>query len=331
MATQTLVTVDTFDIENVIFGIPEETPIKESEGVYYKVSISYMGENGEESFFMLLPKVYCYGLSKDYGYGRAKEEKNFKGYNLCYYTKDPREGHEQTEEQQKLEEIFQQITDKLAEHLREHMEYLPEKAQKLAETNTLVSEIAKFPKKKQEFEKNGKKFSRSVTDPTKPRRFYPKMITNTKTGKFITKFYGPGDIEMNPVLQCLDVRGEIEPTVKIEYVYLGDSASVQIKMWDCAFTPDEQSAPKRLAPPNKTKPTKEFVEQTKKINEGKQEVDIEDASTEQDEKPKSKFPPKKFVKKVVHSSNGHPTKTAHPPKKMVKKLVKKLVKRPTEE
>ena len=66
------------------------------------------------------------------------------------------------------------------------------------------------------------------------------------------------------MVDCYEVWGDIEPSIKLEYVYIGDSATFQIKVYDATFTPSVAASKTRLAKKNTVKI--ENVEETSDPN-----------------------------------------------------------------
>lgn len=303
-----LTTPTNFDINKVVFGVPEEANIKDNKGkptgeTYCKCTLDYQYSKEETGpLIMSAPEHMCYGVQKNYKWGKPKTEEYFTGYSICYYLgdTDPAKKGEQSPDQKKFTQCLLKLQRKLSIHLKENHEFLPEKAADKAAEDKLVSPIAKYPKTEVPSERDPKRLVKR-TDKSKPLRFYMKIIQNTKTEKFVSTFYGPGDKEMNP-LDLLEVRGLIEPAIKFEYVYIGDNASVQIKLWECTYKPTEGMNRKRLIKKN-TAP--EDVPQTSDPNNDLVISDNEDPL----------IPPKKLLQKVI--------KKKLPPKKPPPKTTSK--------
>ncbi len=316
MSELELVELGKFNPNNVIFGIPEDTDIKDGNvttGTYQKCTLSYKNSVGDEvPLIMEAPKVFCYGPQKEYKWGCAKTPEHFKGYNLCYYLSDPTDStKEPTNDQKTFLKSIRQLEKKLVLHMKEHADYLSEGQAELASAEKLVSLIARHPKKEEDTgkkDKKGQPIMRKVTDTTKPLRFYARLIQNKKTGDFITTFYGPGDREIDP-LDFLDARGYIEPAIKFEYIYIGTlSATFQIKLWECNYTPIEGSQRKRLIRKN-TDPSPEDVPSTSNPNNDLDSDEDTPANNSQENSPKQKpkvkakatAPTKVVRKKVVRA------------------------------
>ena len=273
-----LVPIGNLNISKVVFGIPETADIKDDKGIpmgeYNKCTLHNTSSDDKEIPLILeAPEELCYGIQKEYAFGKPKISQNFRGYHVCYYlsNSDSSKTKDQTEDQKKFLLSLRQLEKKLATHMKEHAEFLPEKAADLAAAGKLVSPIAKFPKKLTESEKNPKA-KRKVSDTSKPLRFYIRMIVNKKTDKFISQFYGPGDKPMDPLSQCLDIQGYIKPAIKIEYIYIGESsATFQMKLWECTYKPTEGSQRKRLIGKNTT-PLYSEVPETSNPNEDLDDV-----------------------------------------------------------
>lgn len=277
-----LVPIGGLKINRVIYGEPEEIDITDADGKktgsYYKCSVSYRNEStGEEGGLCLkAPKQFCYGFQEDYGYGKAETEENFKGYQFTYYCSDPSsKENKMTEEEKSFTKNLTALEKKLSQHLKDYAEFLPEKAGGLAQDEKLVSAIAKHPKKEENvlgkdgrplLKKDGKPMTKKVFDKTKPLRMYVKLLFTKKTKKFATEVFGPGDIKMSP-LEFVKKWGHIDPAFKFEYVYIGEaSATFQIRLWECNYTPKEGSVRPRLLPPN-TDPLPADVPETSDPND----------------------------------------------------------------
>jgi len=299
----------TFDENKLRFGLPETADIKGNDGAitgqYYKCSLEYENSKGENiPLIMDFPKEFCYGVQPEYGYGKAKTEENMRGYNLCYYCSNPdtKTKHPPTPEQQTAIKNLNSIATKLATHLKESKDYLEETAGDLAESRKLVSPLARYPKKEID-NPNNPKLKKKIADTSKALRFYPRLI-QSKNGTFISDFNGPGNKKLNP-LDLVEKRGYITPAIKFEYVYIGTStATIQIKLWECNYTPTESLQRKRLLEVNEDKL---IVSEESDPNEDLKEEILpkeEDLSFDNEEELKPKpapapVPPKRTVKKMV--------------------------------
>ena len=309
-----LTTADTFKLSNLEFGTPEAADIKDNTGKssgaqYYKCSISYNGGQ----FAMEAPEQTCYGVQEEYAFGKAKTPENFKGHHLCYYCSEKKDV-EMSPIEKKFVTILRSIETKLSNHLKNNADYLTEKQASLASQGKLLSAIARYPKKEVPSNNPKNKQPRKVDDKEKPLRFYVRMIVS-KNGKFVTRFYGPNDRELNPLTECFDTKGLIQPVIKFEYVYIGEgSATVQLKLYECNFTPLVSSNRKRLIGKNEHSESMQ---------------DSETPQENQDVKPSEKFDPNEsleggddFEEPLIEESS-----LREKPKPVVKKVVKRIVKK----
>lgn len=233
-----LIEVGKFNKTRVRFGDPESADIKENNtvvGSYTKCTVEYKNSKGEYGPILLeAPDTTCFGVQKEYAFGKPKTPENFKGYHLCYLmeTKDPAK----TEAMKKFTASVVTLYDMLVEHLKNSADYLPsEKQRESAIAGRLASPIARYPKK--EVPTKNPKITTKVDDKEKSLRFYARLIENKKAGKFLTQFHGPDGTNLNPAEDLIDVRGIIHPVFKVDYVYIGaDSATFQVKVWEADYT-----------------------------------------------------------------------------------------------
>lgn len=259
-----LVTIGKFSRAKLLLGTPEIVAIKDESGKdsktsYYKCSVGYLNSKKERTDLILeAPKTFCFGVAEEYAFGKPKTPENFKGYQTCYYFSDPdKKDGGMSADQRVFNKTLDELTQALSDHLQENAELLPDAMADLATSGKFVHSVAKYPKKEETITKNGRNYTKKVDDTSKPLRFYARLLFNKKTEKFATKFYGPGDVEMDP-RQFIDVRGMIEPALKVEYVYIGaSSATYQIKLWECNYTPSESTSRKRLISRNTSQPVAE--------------------------------------------------------------------------
>lgn len=329
-----LIPIGKGDKTKLILGTPETIDIKgeddegETTGTsgasFTKCTVLYTLSDGKGGAMLVeMPETFCFGVSKDFAYGKPKTEKNFKGYSFAYYYKDPKDDGKgksklgldaANAEQKKSVQFWEQIQDVLSTHLEENVDLIPEKCGLLAKTRQLVSPIARYPKKDVVDPKTGKK--KKVADKSKPMRSYFRLIQNKKSQTFVTKFYDEKDEEINP-LDLIDVRGYIRPVVKVEWVYIGDAtASFQVKLWEAVYKPQQAIQRERLlassearvprprnttkaSPSGKTSPSKNPNDEL-----GGDEGVTEDGDSEEKPKLVKKRPPVKNVKQKPKKVTG---------------------------
>lgn len=335
-----LVHIGSFDKKKLTFSEPETMEIKgnddeaqDEEGAapsqkggetatYMKCAIFYRLSDGKRgSCLVSLPPSFCFGLSEDYAYGKKRTDANFRGYSLAYYYKDPKETKNSkpkaagldyaNADQKKILLTWTQVQEVLTAHLAENSDALPDKCVILARNHQLVSPIARYPKK-ETVDQKGKK--RKVPDLTKPLRSYFRLLYSKKSDTFASTFYDGNNEEIDP-RKLIGIRGIITPVVKVDWVYIGDAvASVQIKLWEAIYEPQEPIVRTRLLAPT---PVKISVDA-----EEIEEPEIEDTASNEFGEPEEPIKPK--GKLVVKATKPAPIKAppgaakksvAPPPKK----------------
>lgn len=317
MAELELVPVGKLNPKNLVFGIPEEADIKQNNtvtGKYTKCKLEYKNSKGElGGLYMAAPREFCYGVAKDYAFGKEKIDENLKGYQVCLFCSDPsKTAKPATEEQKRFIHDLKTVEKLLSDHLKKNIDFLDEEAHEKVRSGKFVKAIAKHPKKEEPIP--GSTRTKKVTDPSKPLRYYAKLLQNKKSGKFVTQFYGPGDVDLDP-LKLVDTWGYIEPVIKLEYVYVkNDGANIQVKLFEANFTATESTRKRLIGRNTDPLPSEQSSDPNDDLNNSDDDVPQNDTSDHASDNDDNE-PPKKTTQKITSKAVSSKTRARKPVKK----------------
>lgn len=260
-------------------------------------------------------------IFETYALGKPKTPENFQGYQVVWDITSQETINNPTDEEQQALDYWDNLRKKTAEYGVEHLSEFDDDDgtfATIAANNpvNIVKEITPHPRMDDPADKSKGPKKKKIENKEKPRRITGKLLENRKKGTFITKLYGPGDVEVDP-REYLGKPLEIEPIFKVDNVYVGQKKlSVQIKLWEANITPLQSSSRPRLirkneapvedAPQVKSSPVRPRVTKptpTKEISNS-------------DDPNKSLSPARKPVKKgkeeVVEKSTKSAKKSAKP-------------------
>lgn len=301
-----LVTIHNFDINKVNYSAPKTKPRKAANSSFTCGEVTY---NGGAMYIVGLEQS-CHGFwnKTDFSTGKIKEGEYQTAYPVrAYDRKEP------NADEKKFMNIFAQMEKKLKDWIEEYAthECMPENAQDLNEKNKYVKTTITYPKKK---DANNKPVKGKVFDLSAQGKIYADVYTNKKGG-ITPKFYGPNDVELEPLKDCFEQLGMMTPVFYVKHIFLDDKvASIKLALQEANFTPIVRSSSKRLL--GKNTATQSIVAQDEEGEGGEAPSDTFDVDDLDDsvKETKKSSPKSKSQKEEVQSA---------PKKGLVKKVTKK--------
>jgi len=255
-----VVTPDTFDASRVQFGNPETVEFNKGQIKFTRSSIRYSdpktGKTGYLSF--ALPPSSTFGVTINHKASVPEEKRNDEsreGYSVAYQVTSRDTATKPSASEQTIINAFESLHEAVCTFVLNNKAKLPPQSRAMVNTDG-VGAIKPLLEKAVPNKK----------DPTKMNgaRVYLKLVTQGK-GKDIrvlTPFYTPGNKLENPA-GFVDVRGRIEPVVRIERIYFGNHgtespycASLKGEVIEANFIPQvPHDLPRnRLLGPNTAEP-----------------------------------------------------------------------------
>lgn len=296
-----LVTIHNFDIDKVTYSAPKSKQRNVSNSSYLCADVTYSGA----PMYIVGPEQSCHGFwgKTDFATKEVKKGEYQAAYPVRAYNNT-----EPNAEEKKFINIFTQMEKKLKEWIEEYAEHecMPENAQVLNAKGGYVKPTITYKKKQ---DSNNKPMKGKNYDLTSQGKIYADVYTNKK-GAIVPKFYGPNDIELDPLRDCFEQLGMMTPVFYVKHIFLDDKvASIKLALHEANFTPVVSSTKKRFL--GKNTATSNVVVEDDQSVEPIDSVDTDDLDIDP--------PPKKSPLKSKPQKEEEPA----PKKGVVKKVVKK--------
>lgn len=206
-----------YDVNNMIFSVPQENKIPQSTFTYKRINISTKNADGSIGDLVIrTPPLFSFGVQESKS---LNEPKVTNGYNLplCLWN---RAGP--SDEEKAWTDTFNNICTRAKEHLIENRVDIGKWDLEMADLKTFNPLYWKRDKKSGQVEPG--------TGPT----LYPKLISTKRDGveRIMSLFY---DKETNDEINPLDILGKyctVTAAIKIESVFIGSKFSLQVKLWE---------------------------------------------------------------------------------------------------
>jgi len=238
-----LISIKDFDWNRVVFSAPIKTDLPDKSGRYYRIKINYMYDDKTVGPAIVeFSKHYCYGVQPD---NIDKDGKVFKDNN----------GKEKPLGGYKVPIVMSNQTESSPETTPEEqaeIDFLDEMRSRAVQQVFNVRDECGNAKKSLEIldDKMGKILYRGSADKPIPAwkapTFYTNLIWFRNNGETGTKFYGPGDREIDPL--TIRTHCNIYPTIQFDSIFIGSQAlSVRHFVYDATVEPIERAPKRRLA------------------------------------------------------------------------------------
>jgi len=219
----TYIPLDQFKPENIIIEKCAIENIPNSKNTYGRSKIFYKNASGAKQTLLLrgIPmSTYGVGDNVDSATGKIS-------HSVCFVY--PREG----EKVSALDKVFNAIYAKCAQFILDNKDTckLAREPTDLRDVQIMMKPIANYPKIK----------DTNKTDPTKPKRFYAKLLEfpadKNRPAKMVTIFddgtsFDVSTGKMTRTVDPLKVRSSYEmiPSILIDSIYFGTNPSIQVKL-----------------------------------------------------------------------------------------------------
>lgn len=280
-----------FNKDKVTFTLPEE--VRGAKSSFTRSAVGY-GDytpplHPDEGRPYLLDEQYlyfitgwldCIGIYPTYEQGVTRTPDNVTGYQAIIPLTTKETVKNPTESEQLNIDFFQSLPDKLAEFMNDNKELMPDSYQDVPD-NKMRSRITNIVSRKwmnetYEVKTKGGKIverTRKVEDPaTALTLFLP--LQYTKSGKFRTHIYGPGNREVDP-RKYHKKPGRIQMVIQMQHINYGKNASFKMRLMEANYKPSSFAPQRRRLGANDA-PVEADIPDTPQTNTVEKDLDVED-------------------------------------------------------
>jgi hypothetical protein len=243
-----LVPIDEWDWDRVVFSEPVKKDIPDGSGKYQRVFISYRYDDKTIGPAIVgIGKHYCFGVQPDNVDKDGKplkddtgKPKPLRGYRVpVVLTGQTPEKPDPTPEEEVEMQFFEEWRNQVIAYACNNKKALGKGSKPDTYFEGQVGELLYYKRDKEGNPEEG----------VSP-KLYTNLIYFTKSKECGTKFYGPGDKEINP-LTMINKHFHIEANIRFDSIYIGGkSISLQHRVYDASVYPKTTEPKKRLARTN---------------------------------------------------------------------------------
>ena len=214
--TTQLVTIDNFDINNVIISEPRDETAGKSGAIKFKrAHYSYRNSDGSVGDLVILhDKLFSFGVNESIDQNNGA----LTGYSVGISLYDAQSGP--TARQSKFIDIMEQLTELTATYLVENRVAIKKPKLERAELKKLSPISWRLDDETGE-----------VLQDKAPSMFL-KLLYSKKYERIYSKFFDRQGKELDP-LDLVKKYFHITPAIKIESLYISRGMSMQIKLYEC--------------------------------------------------------------------------------------------------
>lgn len=255
--TDNTIQISNFDAEQLSFsdelddkrsgiGYGDLPPLTQREGGKRLLDTDYLE--------VMTDWMDCYGVFPTFNLrkdgARYVKTDEINGYQVIIPLTSQETVQSPTDEEQTNINFFESFQNKVVEYMNENKDNLPQAYKYIPDDkmNQLVSPLLVQSKTETTNEK-GKKVK--LPDPTKPLHLYLPLQYYSKNDKIFTKFFGPGDREVDP-LKYQKVRGQIQMVIRCESIYFGNKTSIKLRLVEANYKPTPMGGTRRRLGANTT-------------------------------------------------------------------------------
>jgi hypothetical protein len=264
MPLRTLIPVENFNTDNIVFSKPETNTVPGQKISYKRIRLNY--KQGDDLHDLILespPDLLSWGLAEQHDMVTSQ----LTGYQLpiCLWSKN---GPSSTER------LFTDTIDKICEYTKK---YLVDHKDEIEMYNLDLSDLKRFNPLYWKTEKGKILEERGPT-------LYAKCLYN-KTDQKINTIFINEDLRnnVNP-LSILDKQCFVKFALRIESIFFGTKISLQVKLHEVLFRPKERILHSLLCPDAEIKDVdeEETVIEDQHVEECEAEEEVDDSEGEED-------------------------------------------------
>jgi hypothetical protein len=302
-----LVDIHTFNSSNLRFSEPVVGNIPDSKLSFQRINISTVYDTKGQGDLVIStpPQIFSAGLREQISMDSGKLTGHVLP--LCLWNRDG-----PTPEEKKFTDTISAIVDAAKTHLLENREAI-------GRYDLVESDLKKFDPLSWRRD-NTPQGKGKIVDGTGPSLWVKVIKRHDKTTKqdvIMSMFYDEDDTPKDP-LNLLQQYCLVQAAIKIESIFIGNSISLQVKLYECVHTPIQQGMQRLLARPTAnprvlslTSPAPRKAPAIEDGEEDEDGVDDDGGSLGNASEDEDDAPPKPAPK---------------PAPKVVKRVVKKIVK-----
>jgi hypothetical protein len=215
-----LISIDNFDVENIVFSTPTEQKIPDSKISSKRIFLSARNPDGTiGELCMSTDEVYSFGVNLNL------DEKNkdlVTGYTmpLCLFNKNG-----PTENEKQFVNTFNRIVEKCKDHIIENKDALDQYSLERSELKKICNSL---------YYKRDPKNKAKIMEGTGP-TLYAKLIFNKKKNQITSTFFNSQNGQVINPMDLVDKHCYAKAVIKFESIFIGNKISLQIKLYDCGI------------------------------------------------------------------------------------------------
>jgi hypothetical protein len=234
-----LVDTQSFDPSTLKFSDPAVGSIPDSKLTFQRINITNVNPDGSQGE-LIIPtpdKIFSAGVREQLSLDSGKLTGHVLP--LCLWNRDG-----PTEEEKRFTDTISSIVKRCKEHLVDNRESIGK--YDLAESDLKKFDVLSW---RRDNTKEGKGKIIEGTGPSLWVKLIEREDKTTKQKVIMSMFYDENDTPKDP-LTLLSQYCLVKAAIKIESIFIGNSISLQVKLYECVHSPIQQGMQRLLARPS---------------------------------------------------------------------------------